>query len=150
MNTKDSLATYSLIAVLVSSGLLFGIFSVSDFFNINSFAQKTMSHLPDSSVLQANKTVHFNTYENNEIGVLLNYPSNFLIDESKSNNTTKQISFYPVNNVNFTPEQYILWMDVFVTKSQSGTSFIISIQLSIFPSSFIFFLVIVPVKHGYW
>ncbi|MER5175639.1 MAG: hypothetical protein ABJB76_00190 [Candidatus Nitrosocosmicus sp.] len=120
MNTNDRLVTCSLfVVVIVYSGLLFGVFSVSDFFNNDSFAQKTVASL-DSSILPANqKTVPFNTYENNEIGVSLKYPSNFLIDESKSNNTLKQISFYPVNDANLFPERYILWIDVFVQNLNS-------------------------------
>lgn len=64
----------------------------------------------------SNKMVQFNHYENNEIGISLKYPSNFLIDESNSNNTLRQISFYPTNSapISSIPEQYILWMDVFV------------------------------------
>ncbi len=123
MNTNDRLVTCSLfVVVIVSSGLLFGVFYVSDFFNNNSFAQKTVAPL-DSSVLTANqKTVPFNSYENNEIGVSLKYPSNFLIDESKSNNTLKQISFYPVNNANLFPERYVLWIDIFVQNLNSAPS----------------------------
>ena len=125
MNTNDRLVTCSLfvVVVIVSSGLLFGVFYVSDFFNNDSFAQKTVAPL-DSSVLTANqKTVPFNSYENNEIGVSLKYPSNFLIDDSKSNNSIKQISFYPVNNANFLfPERYILWIDIFVQNLNSAPS----------------------------
>ncbi|MGN6350758.1 MAG: hypothetical protein ACTHL3_04775, partial [Candidatus Nitrosocosmicus sp.] len=64
----------------------------------------------------SNKMVQFNHYENSEIGISLKYPSNFLIDESNSNNTLRQISFYPTNSapISSFPEQYILWMDVFV------------------------------------
>ncbi|MGN6348479.1 MAG: hypothetical protein ACTHLL_01840 [Candidatus Nitrosocosmicus sp.] len=65
---------------------------------------------------ESNKMVQFNHYENSEIGISLKYPSNFLIDESNSNNTLRQISFYPTNSapISSIPEQYILWMDVFV------------------------------------
>jgi hypothetical protein len=76
----------------------------------------TASNGPQNQPAASNKIVQFNHYENNEIGISLKYPSNFLIDESNSNNTLRQISFYPTNSapISSIPEQYILWMDVFV------------------------------------
>ena len=61
-----------------------------------------------------NKTVQFNRYENSDFGISLKYPSNFLIDESNSNENLKQISFFPPANTSMTSEQPILWMDVFI------------------------------------
>ncbi len=139
MNIKNGLVTCSpLLIFLISSVLLFGILSAPNFFNDTTFAQKTVAPF-DSSVLRANNTtVHFNTYENNQIGVSLKYPSNFLIDESKSNNTLSQISFYPVNNVNLSVEKYILWMDIFVQTlnpaTQSLSSHTSSLNSSTLPS----------------
>ena len=138
MNIKNGLVSCSLLLVfLISSVLLFGILSAPNFFNNATFAQKTVAPF-DSSVLRANNTtVHFNTYENNQIGVSLKYPSNFLIDESKSNNTLRQISFYPVNNVNLSFEKYILWMDIFVqtlNPAQSLSSHTSSLNSSTLPS----------------
>jgi hypothetical protein len=69
---------------------------------------------------QVNNKSQFNHYENSQIGVSLKYPSNFLIDESKSNNTLRQISFYPVNTINLNPENNIQWMDVFVQTLDSA------------------------------
>src|SRR3712207_305736 len=49
-----------------------------------------------------NDTVRFNTYKNSEVGISIQYPSNFLIDEDNSNESLKQISFFPaVNNSPF-------------------------------------------------
>ena len=62
----------------------------------------------------ANKTVQFNRYENSDLGISLKYPSNFLIDESKSNERLQQISFFPPANTSVSPEQPILWMGVLI------------------------------------
>ena len=96
-------------------------------FNNNSFAQNSAATInPLNSAAGGGggpaaaapggiiQPVQFNNYENNQLGVSLKYPSNFLIDESKSNNTLQQISFYPTNYANISPENQILWMDVFV------------------------------------
>jgi len=85
-------------AVLVSSGLLYGVLSESDIFDNNSFAQ-TPAPSTGGSVLSTaaakaagadtNKTVQFNRYENSDFGISLKYPSNFLIDESNSKNYSR-------------------------------------------------------------
>lgn len=87
--------------------------------------------------IKSNNMVQFNHYENNEIGISLKYPSNFLIDESNSNNTLRQISFYPSNSqtISSNPDQYILWMDVFVsTPSQQHPLLSLSNRFSSTPS----------------
>ena len=49
-------------------------------------------------------------------GVSLKYPSNFLIDESNSNETVKQISFFRLmlTILEYSPETFISWFDVYV------------------------------------
>jgi hypothetical protein len=125
--TRNRLFTYLLtvVAVLVSSGLLFGVLSEFTVFDNNSFAF-ALTSVPstDNSVLSTaaaqpagddtNKTVQFNRYENSDFGISLKYPSNFLIDESNSNEKLQQISFFPPANTSMTQEQPILWMDVFI------------------------------------
>jgi len=116
--------SYSLIAVLVSSGILYGM-SLSEFGffqNNNSFAQGSNTPIGNSGsgIDTATTTpppaaaVQFNTYENNGLGLSLKYPSTFLIDESNLNQTLRQVSFFPVDNISAYPEKYIHWMDVFV------------------------------------
>ena len=126
MNTKHSLMTFSLLFTSIT--WLFLLVATSDpttIFNNNSFAQNsatTINPLNSAAVGGGGpgapggiiQPVQFNNYENNQLGVSLKYPSNFLIDESKSNNTLQQISFYPTNYANISPENQILWMDVFV------------------------------------
>ena len=137
MRIKYESKTYSFffLAILLSMGLLFSsnCVSITFFGNVNS--QKTdkesglnssinsISNLQDGSSSsqikqqhqqQISKKIPLNHYENRQLGVSLKYPSNFLIDESNSNNTLRQISFYPVNLVSVNPENYIQWMDVFV------------------------------------
>src|SRR5215207_1089319 len=120
--TRNRLFTNSLIvaAVLVSSGLLSGVLSEFNIFDNNSFAQTSVPST-DSSVLapaaggaDTNKAVQFNRYENSDFGISLKYPSNFLIDESSSNEKLQQISFFPHANMSMIPEQPILWMGVFI------------------------------------
>jgi hypothetical protein len=117
MNTKHSLISFSLIFASVTWLFLLVANSEPTIFNNSSFAQNsTATNNPLNSAAGGgiNKPVQFNNYENNQLGVSLKYPSNFLIDESKSNNTLQQISFYPTNYANISPENQILWMDVFV------------------------------------
>lgn len=69
-----------------------------------------------------NNTLIFNNYENSEMGISLKYPSSFLIDESNSNQTVKQVSFFPIYDddddaadaTGTYPETYISWFDVYV------------------------------------
>ncbi len=128
--TRNRLLTYSLIVavVLVSSGLLPGVLSEFGIFSNSSFAQAQPSvpsndgsvSAPVSAAASAaagtdtNKTVQFNRYENSDIGISLKYPSNYLIDESNSNEKLQQISFFPAANTSMTQEQPILWMGVFI------------------------------------
>jgi hypothetical protein len=127
MNTKHSLMTFSLLFTSIT--WLFLLVATSDptIFNNNSFAQNSATTINPLSSADVGgggggpgapggiiQPVQFNNYENNQLGVSLKYPSNFLIDESKSNNTLQQISFYPTNYANISPENQILWMDVFV------------------------------------
>src|SRR5215212_4252389 len=136
MRIKYESKTYSyfFLDILLSVGLLF---SSSNCVNITSFdnaySQKidnasslnsslnSINNLQDGSsssqvkqLQQIIKKIPLNHYENRQLGISLKYPSNFLIDESNSNNTLRQISFYPVTLVSVNPENYIQWMDVFV------------------------------------
>ena len=120
--TRNRLFAYSLIVavVLVSSGLLSGVLSGFDIFDNNSFAQ-TFAPSTDGSVSapapaggDTNETVQFNRYENSDLGITLKYPSNFLIDDSNSDEKLQQIVFFPPSNTSMTPEQPILWMGVFI------------------------------------
>jgi hypothetical protein len=125
--TRNRLLTYSLIVavVLVSSGLLPGVFSEFSIFGNSSFAQPQPSVPSNDGSVSApasaaaagadtNKTVQFNRYENSDFGISLKYPSNFLIDESSSNEKLQQISFFPPANTSMTQKQPILWMGVFI------------------------------------
>jgi hypothetical protein len=124
--TKTRLLTYSLTVVvvaLISSGLLSGVPSEFNIFDNNSFAQTSVTSNEISVLSTAaaqptgadtNKTVQFNRYENSDFGISLKYPSNFLIDESNSDEKLQQISFFPPANTSMTQEQPILWMGVFI------------------------------------
>jgi len=134
MRIKYESKTYSyfFLAILLSVGLLFSSNCVNITLFDNVFPQKidnasslnsslnSINNLQDGSSSsqikqqQISKKIPLNHYENRQLGVSLKYPSNFLIDESNSNNTLRQISFYPVNLVSTNPENYIQWMDVFV------------------------------------
>ena len=136
MRIKYESKTYSyfFLAILLSVGLLFSSNCVNITLFHNVYSQKidnasslnsslnSINNLQDGSSSsqikqqqqQISKNIPLNHYENRQLGVSLKYPSNFLIDESNSNNTLRQISFYPVNLVSVNPEKYIQWMDVFV------------------------------------
>ena len=136
MRIKYESKTYSyfFLAILLSVGLLFSSNCVNITLFDNVYSQKidnasslnsslnSINNLQDGSSSsqikqqqqQISKNIPLNHYENRQLGVSLKYPSNFLIDESNSNNTLRQISFYPVNLVSVNPEKYIQWMDVFV------------------------------------
>ena len=136
MRIKYESKTYSyfFLAILLSVGLLFSSNCVNITLFDNVYSQKIdnasslnsslkgINNLQDGSSSsqikqqqqQISKKIPLNHYENRQLGVSLKYPSNFLIDESNSNNTLRQISFYPVNLVSVNPENYIQWMDVFV------------------------------------
>jgi len=79
------------------------------------FAQESVATLANS-VSDSNNSIIFNNYENSEMGVSIKYPSNFLIDESNSNETVKQISFFPSydDDSGLSPETFISWFDVYV------------------------------------
>jgi len=136
MRIKYESKTYSyfFLAILLSVGLLFSSNCVNITLFDNVYSQKidnasslnsslnSINNLQDGSSSsqikqqqqQISKKIPLNHYENRQLGVSLKYPSNFLIDESNSNNTLRQISFYPVNVGSVNPENYIQWMDVFV------------------------------------
>lgn len=119
---KNRLLTCTLFIVLASSGLFYGTYSGFSFSNNYSFAQESnTSSLADSSTLSnTSEFVQFNNYENNDLGISLKYPSNFLIDESNSNETFKQVSFFPVDNATTYPENNIQWIGVFVKTLDSN------------------------------
>src|SRR3954454_947779 len=140
MRIKYGSKTYSyfFLAILLSMGLLFSSNCINITFFDNIYSQKTdnafslnsslnsINNLQDGSSSshikqqqqqqqqQINKKIPLSHYENRQLGLSLKYPPNFLIDESNSNNTLRQISFYPANVVSVNPENYIQWMDVFV------------------------------------
>jgi hypothetical protein len=98
------------------------------FKNNNSFAQRSDAQINNSNSGSgaAATALQLNTYENNELGLSLKYPSTFLIDESNlTNQTLKQVSFFPVDGVGGYPEKYIQWMDVFV-QTLNGSQYALS------------------------
>jgi hypothetical protein len=124
----------SLIVFLVSSTILYGVPSseFGFFNNNNSFAQRSDTQINNSAsgagatTTAAAAALQLNTYENNELGLSLKYPSTFLIDESNlTNQTLKQVSFFPVDEVGGYPEKYIQWMDVFV-QTLNGSQYALS------------------------
>ncbi len=115
--------------IIFSSSLLVLTFVISLFgtmFNTNMlngnngnnsnliYAQESVAALANS--VSDNNSIIFNNYENSEVGVSLKYPSSFLIDESNSNDTVKQISFFPayVDDSGSSPETFISWFNVYV------------------------------------
>ena len=137
MRIKYESKTYSFffLTILLYIGLLFSSNCIIITFFDNVYSQKTdnesilnssinsinnlqggssSSQIKQQQQQQISKKIPLNHYENRQLGLSLKYPSNFLIDESNSNNTLRQISFYPVNLVSENPENYIQWMDVFV------------------------------------
>ncbi|MBA3750303.1 MAG: hypothetical protein H0X03_05325 [Nitrosopumilus sp.] len=120
---KNRLLIYTIFVVITSSGLLYAIYSEFSFLNNNSFAQiSNTSSIADniSALSNTSDFVQFNNYENNDLGISLKYPSNFLVDESNSNETLKQISFFPVDNATMNPENNIQWIGVFVENLDSN------------------------------
>lgn len=79
-----------------------------------AFAQGSVATLA-SSASSSNDSLVFNNYENSEMGISIKYPSTFLIDESNSNETVKQVSFFPAyDDSSDSPQTYITWFDVYV------------------------------------
>ena len=79
-----------------------------------AFAQSSVATLANSAS-SSNDSLIFNNYENSEMGISIKYPSNFLIDESNSNETVKQVSFFPAyDDTSDYPQTYISWFDVYV------------------------------------
>src|SRR3954470_23223958 len=112
MRIKYESKTYSFffLAILLYIGLLFSSNCVSITFFDNVYSQKTDNKFSLNSSInsinnlqggsssqikqqqqqhqqQISKKIPLNHYENRQLGVSLKYPSNFLIDESNSNNT---------------------------------------------------------------
>ncbi|CAN5891536.1 hypothetical protein BH23THE1_BH23THE1_32820 [soil metagenome] len=78
------------------------------------FAQESVASLANS-VSNSNNSIIFNNYENSQVGVSIKYPSNFLIDESNSNDTVKQVSFFPAyDDSGLSPETFISWFNIYV------------------------------------
>lgn len=118
-------ASYSLIfAISVASFFLGSILStvssplISGMMGTNiAMAQKAVADLASTTSDNSNSsnTMIFNKYENNEMGISIKYPSNFLIDESNSNQTVKQVSFFPAyDGSSDYPQTYISWFNVYV------------------------------------
>ncbi|WP_161486280.1 hypothetical protein [Candidatus Nitrosocosmicus hydrocola] len=79
-----------------------------------AFAQNSVATLANSAS-GGNDSLVFNNYENSEVGISIKYPSTFLIDESNSNETVKQVSFFPAYDYSSDyPQTYISWFDVYV------------------------------------
>ena len=79
-----------------------------------AFAQSSAATFANSASNSSDILV-FNNYENSEMGISIKYPSNFLIDESNSNETVKQVSFFPAyDDSSDLPRTYISWFDVYV------------------------------------
>jgi len=79
-----------------------------------AFAQSSVATLANSAS-SSNDTLVFNNYENSEMGISIKYPSTFLIDESNSNETVKQVSFFPAyDDSSDNLQTYISWFDVYV------------------------------------
>jgi hypothetical protein len=91
---------------------------INDYLDTNSaLAQQTVADLATSTSDNSNSsnTMIFNKYENSEMGISIKYPSNFLIDESNSNETVKQVSFFPAyDDSDDYPPTYISWFNVYV------------------------------------
>jgi hypothetical protein len=119
--SKHVISFSSSLFVLTFAFSLFGAMFNTNMLNGNNnnsnlvFAQESVATLANS-VSDSNNTVIFNNYENSEVGVSIKYPSNFLIDESNSNKTVKQISFFPAydDDSGLSPETFISWFDVYV------------------------------------
>jgi len=90
----------------------------NDFLDTKSaLAQGTVADLASATSDNSNNsnTMIFNKYENSEMGISIKYPSNFLIDESNSNETVKQVSFFPAyDDSDDYPPTYISWFNVYV------------------------------------
>lgn len=99
-----------------------------------AFAQSSVATFANSAS-SSNDSLVFNNYENSEMGISIKYPSNFLIDESNSNETVKQVSFFPAyDDSSDYPQTYISWFDVYVEElyppiSDSGNPINISSYL---------------------
>lgn len=79
-----------------------------------AFAQSTVATLANSAS-SGNDSLVFNNYENSAMGISMKYPSNFLTDESNSNETVKQVSFFPAyDDSSDYPQTYISWFNVYV------------------------------------
>ncbi len=79
-----------------------------------AFAQSSVATLA-SSASNTNNSLVFNNYENSEIGISIKYPSTFLIDESNSNETVKQVTFFPAyDDGSDYPQTYISWFNIYV------------------------------------
>ncbi|GKS62181.1 hypothetical protein YTPLAS21_16390 [Candidatus Nitrosocosmicus sp.] len=83
--------------------------------NLNlAFAQSTVATFANSAS-SGNDSLVFNNYEDSAMGISIKYPSNFLIDESNSNETVKQVSFFPAyDDSSDYPQTYISWFNVYV------------------------------------
>lgn len=111
-----SSSLFVLTFVISLFGAMFNTNMLNDNNNSNLvFAQESIATLANS-VSDSSNSIIFNNYENSEVGVSLKYPSSFLIDESNSNETVKQISFFPsyVDDSGLSPKTFISWFDVYV------------------------------------
>ncbi|HKU84349.1 MAG TPA: PsbP-related protein, partial [Candidatus Nitrosocosmicus sp.] len=120
IKSKSLIIFSSSLFVLTFVISLFGTMFNTNMLNGNTnsnivFAQESVASLANS-VSDSNNSIIFNNYENSEAGVSLKYPSSFLIDDSNSNETVKQIIFFPayVDDSGVSPETFISWFDIYV------------------------------------
>ena len=119
--SKNVIIFSSSLFVLTFVVSLFGAMFNTNMLNGNNnnsilvFAQESVATLANS-VSNSNNSIIFNNYENDEVGVSLKYPSTFLIDESNSNDTVKQVSFFPAydDDSGLSPETFISLFEVYV------------------------------------
>jgi hypothetical protein len=118
--SKNVIIFSSSLFVLTFVVSLFGAVFNTNMLNGNNnnsilvFAQESVASLANS-VSNSNNSIIFNNYENSEVGVSIKYPSNFLIDESSSNDTVKQVSFFPAyDDSGLSPETFISWFEIYV------------------------------------
>lgn len=115
--TKNAMKSSLMVAVLITSGLFFGIFiNFNSSNNYYVFAQSSVAKL-GNLVSDINSSIIYNNYENSQYGFSIKYPSNMLIDESQSNETLKIVSFFPADPESSSyPDTFLMGFDVFVEK----------------------------------
>jgi hypothetical protein len=121
IKSKSVIIFSSSLFVLTFVISLFGAMLNTNMLNGNTnsnlvFAQESVASLANSVSDSNNNSIIFNNYENSKAGVSIEYPSSFLVDDSNSNDTVKQIIFFPayVDDSGVSPETFISWFDIYV------------------------------------